>query len=102
MRLTEKQLGVIRELFVVYFLPEDKLWVFGSRVDDLKKGGDIDFYIETHHAETSQIAEKKISFLRDLKKGIGDQKIDVIINVLEKNKQLRIYDEAKSTGIRLL
>lgn len=102
MRLTEKQLDAIRELFFVYFLPEDKIWLFGSRVDDLKKGGDIDFYIETHYPETSQIAEKKISFLRDLKKRIGDQKIDVIINVLEKNKQLRIYDEAKSTEIRLL
>ena len=48
------------------------------------------------------IGGSKISFLRDLKKRIGDQKIDVIINVLEKNKQLRIYDEAKSTGIQLL
>ncbi len=102
MRLSQKQLDAIRQSFVAHFLPEDKIWLFGSRVDDLKKGGDIDFYIETQYNEAIQVIEKKIGFLRDLKKRMGDQKIDIVLNILKKNKQQRIYDEAKKTGIQLL
>ena len=102
MRLTQKQLDAIRESFLAHFLPEDKIWLFGSRVDDLKKGGDIDFYIETHYNESIQVIEKQIGFLRDLKKRIGDQRIDIVLNILKKNKQQRIYDEAKNTGVQLI
>jgi hypothetical protein len=39
MRLSKKQLDAIHKSFVAHFLPLDTLWLFGSRVDDLKKGG---------------------------------------------------------------
>lgn len=102
MRLTPEQLIAIKESFAAHFLVEDKIWLFGSRVDDLKKGGDIDFYIETQYADNMVAVEKKIAFLRDLKKRIGEQKIDVVTNLLKSNKHLRIYEEAKNTGVRLL
>ncbi len=102
MRLSAKQLDAIHQCFVAHFLPVDALWLFGSRVDDLQKGGDIDLYIETHYNEPTQAIEKKIYFLRDLKKVIGDQKIDIVLNILNDNKQQRIYEEAKSTGIKLI
>ncbi len=101
MRLTQKQLEAIREVFLNSFLSGDKIWLFGSRVDDTKKGGDIDFYIETYYDDSVAI-EKKITFLRELKKRIGDQKIDIILNLLKNNKTMRIYDEAKSSGVQLL
>lgn len=101
MRLTRTQLDAISETFVAHFLPEDRIWLFGSRVDELQRGGDIDFYIETHYDNATLVTEKKISFLRDLKKRIGDQKIDVVINILNQGKKLRIYDEAKNTGVQL-
>ncbi len=102
MRLTRSQREAIIETFAAHFLPEDKIWLFGSRVDDRKKGGDIDFYIETSYDNALFAAQKQIDFLRDLKKRIGDQKIDVVINLLKDGKKLRIYDEAKETGIQLL
>lgn len=102
MRLTQKQLDAIRESFVAHFLPEDKIWLFGSRADDRKKGGDIDFYIETYYDDSAKAMEKQIGFLRELKKRIGDQKVDVVLNILKNNKQQRIYDEAKNTGIALI
>ncbi len=61
--------------------------MFGSRVDDNKRGGDIDLYIETNYTDLSFVAQKEISFLTDLTKVIGDQKIDVIINFLKKNER---------------
>lgn len=102
MRLTQEQLDATHQSFRAYFLPEDRIWLFGSRVDDLKKGGDIDFYIETHYADSAKAVEKQISFLSELKKRIGEQKIDVILNILKHNKHQRIYDEAKNTGVQLL
>jgi hypothetical protein len=38
MRLTEAQVKAILESFSLYFMKGDKLWLFGSRVDDSKKG----------------------------------------------------------------
>jgi hypothetical protein len=102
MRLSKKQLDAIHESFITHFLPSDALWLFGSRVNDLKKGGDIDFYIETHYSDSTQAIEKQIRFLSDLKKTIGDQKIDIVLNVIKENKKQRIYDEAKNTGVKLI
>lgn len=101
MRLTKDQLDAVTNVFTEYFLPEDKLWLFGSRTNDSKKGGDIDFYVETNYDNWSIATEKQISFLVNLKKRIGDQKIDLVINLLKNNQKRPIYDEAKNTGIQL-
>ena len=71
-----------------------KVILFGSRVDDTKKGGDIDLYIETPDCNFS----KKIDFLVLVKQYIGDQKIDVILDEGEDRNIDRI---AKSEGIVL-
>ncbi len=60
MRLTKKQLLSIKEPFKECFSFGDKLFLFGSRTDDSKKGGDIDLYIETDYSDTSAIFKKKI------------------------------------------
>ena len=49
MRLTKTQIKAIQDSFFTFFMKGDKIWLFGSRVDDSKKGGDIDLYIETNY-----------------------------------------------------
>jgi uncharacterized protein len=73
-----------------------KVWLFGSRVDTGKKGGDMDLYIETENKE--EIFKKKIKFLARVKMEIGEQKIDV---VFDENPQRLIEQEAKRCGVRL-
>ena len=102
MRLTNYQQETILQLFALYFSAGDSLWLFGSRVDAAKKGGDIDLYIETDNDDLMAINQKKIIFARELKKRLGDQKIDIIVNQLNANNKLKIYDEARSTGILLV
>ena len=102
MRLTEKQISVIKEAFTSHFLDGDKLWLFGSRVDDLKKGGDIDLYIETMYEDEIAVTKKRIRFSVDIQKKIGEQKIDIIINMVKLEKLKRIYDEARNTGVQLI
>ena len=82
-RLSDYNLNAIVDAFKVHFLEDDHLWLFGSRVDLNRKGGDIDLYIETHE-ESSEVAfKKKLKFLCEVEKKIGEQKIDVVLNLLK-------------------
>ena len=101
-RLTEKEILVIKNSFKNHFEKSDKLWLFGSRVDVNKKGGDIDLYIETNITDLKKLANIKIKFLVDIKIQIGEQKIDVILNPLHAKQNLPIYTEAKTTGVKLV
>ena len=102
MRLSSKEINIIKEQFNRFFPENSKLWLFGSRADDTKKGGDIDLYIETTIENAPNLAEQKINFIVQLKLNLGDQKIDVVINNLFDNKSLSIYDEARNTGIQIV
>ncbi|MCX6077368.1 MAG: nucleotidyltransferase domain-containing protein [Campylobacterales bacterium] len=77
MRLSEYEQQSIKETFANVF-QQGKIYLFGSRVDDSKKGGDIDLYIEPEKKES--LSSKKIDFLVQLKRAIGEQKIDVVID----------------------
>ena len=75
MRLSEKEILSIKNTFIEVF-KEGEIYLFGSRIDDKAKGGDIDLYIDSSNASL----EKKIDFLVFLKQKIGDRKIDVVVN----------------------
>ncbi len=55
-----------------------KIYLFGSRVNDSKRGGDIDLYLIPNIKESLQI--KKIKFLLKLNMILGEQKIDIVIS----------------------
>ena len=95
MRLTQKEIEAIKESFYKIF-KSGKIYLFGSRVDDTKKGGDIDLYIQTDFQKN--LAKEKINFLVSLKRKIGEQKIDV---VLSKDINRPIEQEALNKGILL-
>lgn len=101
-RLSHVVIDSIRKCFTEIFLEDDHLWLFGSRVDPQKKGGDIDLYIETHIGDFQNAADKKIAFICALKKKIGDQKIDVVLHLMTSDFTLPIYEIAKSEGVQLV
>jgi len=94
MRLNKFEQNAIKQTFEEVF-EVGEIYLFGSRVNNEKKGGDIDLYIKT---KTENFQRKKITFLVKLKKLIGDQKIDV---VLAKSPQSPIDKVALSNGILL-
>lgn len=98
-RLTDSEVLAICKIFRSHFLASDHLWIFGSRVDLNKRGGDIDLYIETKMS--AEIAsEAKIKFLTNLEIALGEQKIDVVLKIA--GFDLPIYEVAKEEGIKLL
>jgi len=46
MRLSTEQINLIRTQVQTRFGASSRVWVFGSRVDDARRGGDVDLYIE--------------------------------------------------------
>lgn len=100
-RLSNDDLNSIKNCFNKNFSNKDSLWIFGSRVEPTQKGGDIDLYIETYETNFDKIVKRKIQFISDLWDNIGEQKIDVVINVLAKSQNLPVYEIAKTTGIKI-
>jgi predicted nucleotidyltransferase len=95
MRLTHKEIESIKQVFLEIF-GSGKIYLFGSRLDDSKRGGDIDLFIKTECQD--KILDKKIRFLSLLKQEIGDQKIDVVIS---KDTTRAIEQEALHKGMQL-
>ncbi|MCF8242839.1 MAG: nucleotidyltransferase domain-containing protein [Melioribacteraceae bacterium] len=97
MRLNKEHIDFIKRTATALFGENTKVYLFGSRVDDNKKGGDIDIYIET--TLKTSIFEKKIEMLKRLHEYMGEQKIDIVIN--NHTSQKFIYEVAKQEGVIL-
>jgi hypothetical protein len=100
-RLQEFEINAIKAIFSDKFSPGDHLWIFGSRVNLGKRGGDIDLYIETT-IDTSLLFKIKLDFIIAICDKIGDQKIDVVINTINNSLNLPIYSHAIQTGVQLV
>ena len=79
MRLTQFQIDTINKLAKKHFGQETTVYLFGSRTNDQKRGGDIDLLINNTDEVTLSL-EAKIRFLAQLKAEIGDRKIDVVFD----------------------
>ena len=101
MRLSEQQCTIIRTAAAENFGATAQVWLFGSRVDDAARGGDIDLYIEAATDNADEIIEAKLGFLVALYKKLGEQKIDVVIRRPGFKENLPIYQVAKQTGVKL-
>ena len=77
MRLTDQQIEQIKAIGQAIYGQEVKIFLFGSRTIDEKRGGDIDLFIETDDDHLTTI-ENKINCLVRLKLALGDQKIDLV------------------------
>jgi predicted nucleotidyltransferase len=95
MRLTDFEVSSIKKSARKIFGSGVEVILFGSRVDDNKKGGDIDLYIK---APTGNDLKHKIEFLVALEQQIGEQKIDVI---LAEDQNRPIEQQAINTGVLL-
>lgn len=95
MRLSKKYIETIKEKFIEFF-KDGEIYLFGSCVDDSKKGGDIDLYLVVK--DHTNLFEKKIKFLSRVKRVFGEQKIDIVFN---EDKNRLIEQEAIKWGIKL-
>ena len=98
MRLTTFEISSIKNTFNNIF-KDGKIYLFGSRVDDSKKGGDIDLFIRLNYPlDTKERLNKKSQFRIKLEEKIGEQKIDIIIS---KDINRLIEKEAIEKGVEI-
>jgi len=76
MRLEEWEVREIKEAAKLVFGEDVKVILFGSRVYDDKRGGDIDLYVITNNPSI----KKKGEFWIELQERLGEQKIDIILS----------------------
>ncbi|QJD30666.1 nucleotidyltransferase domain-containing protein [Methylococcus geothermalis] len=94
MRLSRTEISAIKQTAQEVFGADVEVVLFGSRTDDHKRGGDIDWYIK---AGQNQDLTHKIKFLVRLEQRIGEQKVDVVFSEDASRPSER---QAKATGIR--
>ena len=93
MRLSSKEVEIIKENTKKIF-GNSKIILFGSRIDDNKKGGDIDLYIIPKNKDSLFVKKLRLkSILEDLL----FKPVDIIV---AKNENRLIEKEAKE-GIEL-
>jgi uncharacterized protein len=100
MRLTDKEAKAISEAVNRRFGPEAKVYLFGSRVDDQKRGGDIDVLVETDLSGQAAV-RAKLDAMSDIQLILGDQKIDMVLTSPEERDRREIVRRAKSEGVLL-
>lgn len=87
MRLSQKEIKAITEAFSTCLSGvKYVLYLFGSRVDKNKKGGDIDLLCVVDLHEKENVVNLKPRIKNEIFKIIPDQKIDITIAVKEEFK----------------
>ncbi|MBT8420813.1 MAG: nucleotidyltransferase domain-containing protein [Gammaproteobacteria bacterium] len=77
MRLTERQKKTIHDAALQTFGPEAVVRLFGSRLDDHKKGGDIDLLVESPGlVENAGLIAARMS--AKIQMQLGERKIDIL------------------------
>jgi len=100
MRLSESQIEIINKLAKKYFGPMANVYLFGSRTDENKKGGDIDLFISNDDEDILTI-EAKVRFLAELKRNIGDRKIDVVFDNANCREKKTFYRSITQNKVKL-
>lgn len=96
MRLNATEIKTIIQTAQEIFGPEVSVYLFGSRIDDTQRGGDIDLLVCTPDGKQSVL--DRILMKTRLKMRLGDQKIDIVGG----DENSPVVRTALNTGIRLV
>lgn len=75
MRLTHTERMFLKEK-LASLSGEAKLFLFGSRVDDSKKGGDIDLFVVSQTLTKKDLRKLRVAFF----KVFDEQKMDIVLD----------------------
>ncbi len=75
MRLTTNEINVLKNKLHL-LSDEAKIFLFGSRTDDNKKGGDIDLLIVSEKLTKKDIRKLRLDFFDHF----GEQKLDIVLD----------------------
>lgn len=96
MRIDSVTAAIIRDTAAEVFGQPVRL--FGSRLDDQARGGDIDLYVETPLA-AEEAEARRLGMLARLARRLGERKIDLVVKTPD--GELPIHVIARKQGVVL-
>lgn len=99
MRLLDHQRQAIKAAVAEIVGADSRIWLFGSRVDDSKRGGDIDLLIITNDIVPNR-ADTLCKLAGRFVKYLGERKIDVLLKDA-RTADAPIYRAARERGLPL-
>ncbi len=99
MRLQPEQAKTIKDTVERLVGPSSRVWLFGSRVNEALRGGDIDLLVET-----DEIVPNRVKTLCKIKgalvMALGDRKLDVLLKDA-RTPDVPVFEVARQQGILL-
>lgn len=99
MRLTDEQRETILRVVAEIAGPQARTRLFGSRVDDSKRGGDIDLLVELDTPVEDRLG-LELRLGARLYRAMHERKVDVVLLAPNIEKQA-IHEVALETGVLL-
>jgi len=96
MRLSKRDISIIKNV-IYQHIDDAKITLFGSRVYDDKKGGDIDIFVETKHNISMK---QKLEILTEIEIDGILRKVDMVFKT-PLSRYEPIFDTIKREGIVL-
>ncbi len=102
MRLSSVEREAIAQAARDVFAPGTRIFLFGSRVDDRRRGGDIDLLIETPLSlAPTELVKQRTYFISRLYRALEEQRIDVVFTSRQQADVRPVVTTARQTGIVL-
>lgn len=102
MRLTAADRHAIESSAREAFPPGTRVILFGSRVDDTRRGGDIDLLIEPARAlAADDLVARRSRFIARLYRLLDEQRIDVVVACASTGGESLVLQAARRDGIEL-
>ncbi|MDY0013502.1 MAG: nucleotidyltransferase domain-containing protein [Rhodocyclaceae bacterium] len=103
MRLTPRQQHRLRSVIHDVFGPLAQARIFGSRLDDNRRGGDFDVLVETDLTDPAELVRRKLASLARLHASpeFEGERIDLVIASRIPGSEQPIHQVARVQGIPL-
>ena len=101
MRLSTEQVEIIKQVVAETLGDSASVYLFGSRTDDSRQGGDIDLLVEPATALTPDARlDARLKMLAALHRQLGERKIDLVFQQPD-GHETTFHRLARRQGIRL-
>lgn len=80
MRISQNEISKIKNVLTEFqLLPSCKIFLFGSRLYDFKKGGDIDLVLLCPESSYKNILDLKFKIKSELEFALDEQRVDLTV-----------------------
>ncbi|MGD9583380.1 MAG: hypothetical protein AB7V26_06890 [Lysobacterales bacterium] len=99
MRLQPKEADAIGQAARDAFMPGTTVLLFGSRLDDSKRGGDIDLLVESPAVlPAAELVRRRNRFVSRVYRLLEEQRIDVVMATQNQGDLRAVVAAARSEG----